>query len=139
MSEEIFRKKSLDKVKSPENLDDYIKVSNPGIWLLLISVIVLLAGACVWGIFGHIDSTLETSIQAKDGTAVCYIAQEDVSSVKEGMTVRFNDYEAVITEVGQKEAEGYACVLQSGQTIPDGIYDGKIVTNSIKPISFVLN
>ena len=49
MSEEIFRKKSLDKVKSPENLDDYIQVSNPGVWLLLVSVIILLAGACVWG------------------------------------------------------------------------------------------
>lgn len=139
MSEEIFRKKSLEKVKSPENLDDYIKVSNPGIWLLLISVIVLLAGACVWAIFGHIDSTLETSIHVKDGGAVCYVAQDDVSSVKEGMTVKFNDFEAVITEVGQKGAEGYACVLKSAQTIPDGFYNGEIETNSIKPISFVLN
>ena len=80
MSEEIFRKKSLDKVKSPENLDDYIQVSNPGVWLLLISVIVLLAGACVWGIFGHIDSTVETSIRAENETVVCYITNDAISS-----------------------------------------------------------
>ena len=36
MNEEIFRKKSLDKVKSPENLDDYIRVSNPGVWLFIL-------------------------------------------------------------------------------------------------------
>ena len=139
MSEEIFRKKSLDKVKSPENLDDYIQVSNPGVWLLLISVIVLLAGACVWGIFGHIDSTVKTNIYAENGTIVCYVADEDISSVQEGMTVKRRGFEAIIIEVGPKEAKGYVCVLESAQTIPNGFYEGKIVTKSIKPLSFVLN
>lgn len=139
MREEIFREKSLSKVKSPENLDDYIRVSNPGVWLLLISVIVLLIGVCVWGIFGHIDSTVETSIYAESGTAVCYIADNDISSVKAGMTVKFNDFEAVITEIGQKEDRGYACVLQSEQMLSDGFYEGKIVTKRIRPLSFVLN
>ena len=138
-NEELFRKKSLDKVKSPENLDDYIQVSNPGVWLLLISVIVLLAGACVWGIFGHIDSTVETSIRAENETVVCYIAKDAISSVQEGMTVKFNDFEAVIIEIGQKEDMGYVCVLKSNQTIPDGFYEGKIVTKSTRPLSFVMN
>lgn len=139
MSEEIFRKKSLDKVKSPENLDDYIQVSNPGVWLLLISVILLLAGACVWGIFGHIDSTVETSVRVENGTIVCYVADEDISSVQEGMTVKLSGFEAVIMEIGQKEDMGYVCVLESAQTIPNGFYEGKIATKSIKPLSFVLN
>ncbi len=43
MQEKLFR----EKVKSPENLDDYIRISNPGVWLLLVSAIVLLIGACV--------------------------------------------------------------------------------------------
>ena len=70
MNEEIFKKKSLDKVKSPESIDDYIRVSNPGVWLLLISVIVLLIGAVVWGIFGRIDSTVSASVRIENGTAV---------------------------------------------------------------------
>lgn len=139
MNETLFRKKSLDKVKSPENLDDYIQVSNPGVWLLLVSVIVLLAGACVWGIFGHLDSTVDTSIHAEDGTIVCFIMNEDFTSVQEGMTVKFDEYEAVVTGTWQKEDPGYLCVLESEQTIPDGFYEGKIVTKSVKPLSFVLN
>ena len=67
MNEEIFRKKSLDKVKSPESLDDYIRVANPGVWLLLISIIVLLAGACIWGFFGHIDSTVPAAVHVENG------------------------------------------------------------------------
>ena len=139
MGEEIFRKKSLEKIKSPENLDDYIQVSNPGVWLLLISVIILLAGACVWGLFGHIDSTAEAEIRAENTALVCYVADQDIASVHEGMTVRFDDFEAVITEIGQKEDAEYVCVLGSSQPIPDGFYEGKIVTKSVKPLSFVLN
>ena len=139
MNEEIFRKKNLDKVKSPENLDDYIKVSNPSVWLLLISVIVLLAGVCVWGIFGHIESTVNASIRIDGETKVCTIADEDRDSVKTGMTVKFDEFEAVIAEIGQKNERGYVCRLQSEQAIPNGIYDGKILISSIRPISFVLN
>lgn len=139
MSEEIFRKKSLDKVKSPESLDDYIRVANPGVWLLLISVIVLLAGACVWGIYGRIDSTVDADIHVESGSPVCYVAEEDIFSVHEGMTVKFGDYEAVITEIGAREDHGYACGLGLEQAAPDGFYEGKIVTNSVKPLSFILN
>lgn len=138
MNEEIFRKKSLDKVKSPENLDDYIRVSNPGVWLLLVSVIVLLAGACVWGVFGHIDSAVKTNIRAENGAVVCYIADEEISSVQAGMTVKFNDFEAVITELRQ-EGGDYFCTLQSDQPVPDGFYEGKVVVESYKPLSFILN
>ena len=136
--EEIFRKKSLDRMKSPENLDDYIQVSNPAVWLLLIGIIVLLAGACVWGIFGHIDSYAEANIHAEKGMLVCRIADETISSVQEGMTVRFNDYEAVIREIEQENGV-YVCTLQTEQRVPDGFYEGRLILESCRPLSFILN
>ena len=51
---QIFRKSSIDRVSSPEQLNDYIRISNPSVWMVLAAVIVLLAGVCVWGIFGHL-------------------------------------------------------------------------------------
>ena len=139
MSEEIFRKKSLDRVKSPENLDDYIKVANPGAWLLLVSVIVLLAGACVWGIFGHIDSTVPSTVRIENGTAVCYVAEENIMGVTEGMTVKFDGKETVIESIGTKENGEYICTLKTDETMKDGFYDGKVITKSYQPLSFVLN
>lgn len=139
MKEEIFRQKSLDKVKSPENLDDYILVSKPGIWLILIGAIVLLVGACVWGIFGHIDSTVPTSVRVDDGQAVCMIAEEDISSVKVGQTVKFEGLETVIETIGAKADKEYVCNLAESQSLQDGIYEGKVVVESHKPISFILN
>ena len=139
MSEEIFRKKSLDKVKSPESLDDYIRVSNPGVWLLLISVIVLLVGACVWGFFGHIDSTVPSVVCIENGNAVCYVDDADLSSLQTGLTVKFENTEAVITHIGEKTDLGYSCSLSTDSSLPDGYYEGKIVVKSYRPLSFVRN
>ena len=33
MQNQLFREKSLEKVSSPEQLNDYIRVSNPGVWI----------------------------------------------------------------------------------------------------------
>ena len=40
----LFREKSLEAVESPESLNDYLRVTSPGIWLVMASVIVLLIG-----------------------------------------------------------------------------------------------
>lgn len=47
MNEEIFRKQSVDKLSSPEQLNDYIKVTSPSVWIFLSAIIVLLIGVCV--------------------------------------------------------------------------------------------
>ena len=139
MGEEIFRKKSLDKAKSPDNLDDYIRVSNPSVWLLLISVILLLIGACAWGIFGHVDSTVSSLISVQNKEAVCYVAGEDITSVSEGMVVKYADCEATIYKIGERQEQGYKCDLNADSYPDDGMYEGKIIIKKYKPISFVTN
>ena len=48
MDNPVFRQKSMEKISSPEQMNDYIRVSNPRVWMILAAVIVLLAGVCVW-------------------------------------------------------------------------------------------
>ena len=65
MNNNIFRQKSIDKISSPEKLDDYIKVTKPSVWITLIAIVLLLAGAVAWSIFGEVvihneDGTTET-------------------------------------------------------------------------------
>ncbi len=141
MSEEIYRKKVLDKAKSPDNLDDYIHLSNPGVWLLLVSVIVLLVGALIWGIFGKIDSTTPTTVFVKDKQVVCIVAEKDLPSVQVGSKVKFDKYEAEIVEIGGhvENQVGYVCTLSMNEMPEEGFYDGKIIIASFHPLSFVLN
>ena len=72
MSEKLFRKQSLVKVTSPEQLNDYVRVSNPGVWMILAAVIILLAGVCVWGVFRPYGIQVATDA-ARDGdvTLLC--------------------------------------------------------------------
>lgn len=53
----IFRKKSLERVSSPEELNDYIRVTTPSVWVVLIALALLLAGMLVWSIFGTVKKT----------------------------------------------------------------------------------
>ena len=41
----LFRKKSIDRIQSPEQLNDYLRVANPAVWVLLAAILLLLAGA----------------------------------------------------------------------------------------------
>ncbi len=54
MDNNLFREKSIERVSSPEKLDDYIKVVSPGIWILLAAIIVLLLGVLAWANVGTI-------------------------------------------------------------------------------------
>ena len=138
MNEEIFRKKSLDKLKSPESLDECIKVTNPGIWLILASTILLLAGVCVWGIFGHIDSIVPVTVHVENGTITGIVDPENMATIQTGMAVRFENREATVASV-QKEDGGYVCTMSADDTVPDGFYEGNIVIQSFQPIFFILN
>ncbi len=62
---EIFRQKSIDKVSSPEQLNDYIRVTTPSVWLALAAVTVLLVGMIAWSVLSTVqvtgaDGTVET-------------------------------------------------------------------------------
>lgn len=138
MEDTLFRKKSLDKVKSPDNLSEYIKVVNPSTWLLLISVLVLLLGLCSWGIFGSIQTEVSAQAQCADGKVTCLLSQEDGERVKPGMSALVGGTEATVQEV-RRQADGCVCYLTLEQPLPEGQYEVQIVVESLHPISFLLN
>lgn len=73
MAKSIFREKSIQQLSSPEELDSYIKITTPSVWLILISLILLLVGGMIWGIFGRI--TVETSAGPQTVAPISYILQ----------------------------------------------------------------
>ena len=157
MRKQLFTNKSLEKVTSPEQLKQYIRVSNPGLWMLLSAIVILLVGVVIWGYIAQLDTTLPTAIIAKDGEGVVYISEEHVEKLSEGMTVRSLDgeyqveyisAEAVLVDDGFSEYAMYASGLTQGQwvyavkvhgTFPDGVHKAEIVLESISPITFILN
>jgi hypothetical protein len=52
---DLFRKKSLERINSPEELSDYIRVTTPSVWLVLLATAILLAGMLAWSILGTVE------------------------------------------------------------------------------------
>ena len=44
----LFREKNLERIETPEKLNDYLRVTSPGVWLLLGTVIAVLIGICIF-------------------------------------------------------------------------------------------
>ena len=157
MNEQLFRKKSIDRVSSPEQLDAYIRVANPGVWLVLIAIIVLLVGVCVWGILGHLDTTVNAVAVCENGAATLYVKDEDGNSVLAGMEVRIGEDTASVTaislmpikaetqlsdyvcHIGDFGAEDWVYAVQTDAALPDGVYSAEIIVESMSPMSFVMN
>ena len=51
----LFRQKNLDRISSPEQLRDYIRVTTPGVWIVLLAIIILLAGVLIWAAVGSLE------------------------------------------------------------------------------------
>lgn len=45
----------LSRINSPEQIDDYIRVTTPGMWLLVLAIIILLASGIIWAYSTRIE------------------------------------------------------------------------------------
>ena len=157
MSRQLFKKSNIDKISSPEQLQDYVKVANPGLWMVISAIVILLVGVTVWGFIGKIDTTMSTAIITDSGKAVIYIGESDVEKLEIGMTVRSEGKEYKITDIAKEpiKVDGsltdyaiHASGLAVGEWVytvsidgkhSDGVQKADIVIESISPISFILN
>ena len=158
MNDKIFRKKSIDRMSSPEQLNDYIKVTNPGVWMALAAIVILLIGVCVWGVFGTLETKLlPVAAVSQDGQTVLYVKENDLSAVKENMSVYIGDETYKVTSVsaqpvavteeiseyarhtGELSIGEWVYIVQINGNMPDGAYKAQIVTDSVSPLYFVFN
>ncbi len=55
----LFRKESIERLSSPERLDQLMQVVNPKSWLPLVALGSLVGAAIIWSIYGRIPITVE--------------------------------------------------------------------------------
>ena len=132
----LFRKKAMDRISSPEDLTGYLRVTSPGVWLILLAVIALLAGVFAWSAAGTLETTANATAVVEDHTAVVVASGQSADALEAGMPLRIASREYVIASVDHDEygrATAYAEV-----TLPDGTYEAKVVVEQIRPIEFLL-
>ena len=145
MQEQLFRKKSVDRISSPEQLQDYMRVTTPAVWMVLAAVAALLVGLIVSSALATLESTLSLQGEVSDsddGSSISITlpaAQRDFVAV--GMPVRVAGEQAHVTFLFQGEEDVFAVagLDDAEKRLPEGVYDVEIVTETLSPISFLLN
>ena len=54
ITKSIFDMESDDRVKSPEKIDEYIRVATPGVWLIVSALTLMLIALLTWGFIGKL-------------------------------------------------------------------------------------
>ena len=152
MEEQMFRKNAMDRISSPEELHDYIRVTSPRLWMLLTAILVLLVGFIVYAAAATINDSVPVKLTVEsygdaDKDDIRTAVYGELSSsyenmIKPGMKVRLSGEEGVVDSV-QDTGDGMITVVCNMEVsylpLPDGNYDAEIIVESIKPLSFLWN
>lgn len=160
MNRSIFRTSSIERISSPEQLSDYLRVSRLSVWLVLVAAAILLISFLVWGILGELPTTLKAEAFIQDELAICYLAQEEAGHISAGDRAVINGSEYQVTEVGsiplsraEVEASLESDYVKNALSLSDwnievriavpnaseGLASVTITTEYTKPISFLIN
>ena len=144
-------------MSSPEQLNDYIKVTNPGVWMVLAAIVILLIGVCVWGVFGTLETKLSVAAVSQDGQTLLYVKEDNMASVQENMSVYIGDEIYKVTSVsaqpvavteeiseyarhtGELSIGEWVYIVPIDGNMPDGVYRAQVVVDSVSPLYFVFN
>ncbi len=161
MSEEkgtsLFRKKSEEYIDSPEKLDHYLHVTNPGIWALLLAVLVLFIGFVAWSFMARLETHVAVAVVSENDTCTAYVPAKALDAVVKARTVSLNNQEYSLSPDSPKpetvtdETNIYirlAADLSVGDVVYEipmdgdlnqGVYSGIVTTETLSPISLLLN
>ena len=131
---QLFRQQVLDQMSSPEELNDYLKVTNPGVWAVLAAIILLLLGLLAWACVGTLQTKADAKVIIKKDAAAVVVP--DPYTVNEGMRVMVESQEYPITSTFVDEYG--RTVGMANMALPDGTYEGTVVVEETHAIDFLL-
>lgn len=154
----LFREKNLERLESPEKLNDYLRVTSPGVWMVLGAVIVLLVGVCIWGVFGRIQATRQAVVITESGESTCLVPESAMQGVLQYRTIEIDGEDKELVpdvlepQVISDSTNVYVMLaggLRVGDIVypislaeslkTDGIVTGNLVTEVLSPLSLLFN
>ena len=138
MESQLFRKESVERFSSPEQLSDYLHVTSPAIWVVLTAVILLLASLFVWSGVTAVESYAAGTAEVRAGVLTLTLDDaESAARVTVGMNVRVGELTAPILSVGT-DADGRALAVAKTE-LPDGVYEARVGYQRTQIIEILFN
>lgn len=154
MNENLFRKESLDKVKNPEQTDEYLKVTNPSFWLIVLAAVILAVSFAYWGFVGTIPNRTAAIGVVENGKVTVFMSAENVMAIGDSLEVLIDGVSHQVTDVKSElfsasqikeiygeslnPAEMNFVIMADATGVSDGIKSLSVVTNRIRAIDYML-
>lgn len=153
----LFRKKAIDKINSPEQLNDYLRGTNISLWLILGAVIVLLIGFFIWGAFGRLETQVNVVAISWNGQIEAFVREADRDGISMGQKVYVDGTEHKVLSISEDaitaeahfsndmvhldglEARDLFYVLNLSGSLPEGTYEAVIVKEEYPPLSLLFD
>ncbi len=120
MENDLFRKKSLDHISSPEEMHDYMKVTSPRIWMILGAVLLLLAGFIVYFATTTMENTYSMKMEWSFNSGSITVPSAQAENLKIHMPVRVKGYTGSISNIMMVSRTKLTISLDSGEALPEG-------------------
>ena len=118
----LFREKSLERLSSPEQLHDYLRVTSPRLWMILGTIVALLVGFVVYASTTRMESTVMTKMEVYEfGGIGGTIPETSRGVITENMPVRIGGQTGTISNIITASGYHLKLALDGGQ-LPDGHY-----------------
>ncbi|MFH1880476.1 MAG: hypothetical protein ABIK64_06750 [Bacillota bacterium] len=157
-----FRSQSIRKATTVDKLDDYIRVTNPSVWLILGTVAVIVVCGLVWSVLGYIPTTLTKPFVSTGDAYISFFPPDEAAMIQKGMKADVNGNPGTIQAVASTPiSQADAAALLSGDyevhvleltdwnvqvTVEcskvgdkDTFANVKITTDTVHQISFLVN
>ena len=125
------------RINSPEQIHDYIRVTNPGIWLILSAIIIFLLGLFTWIFTGTLEISFKSIIYRDGEKFYSSLTQDKFTRLKVGMPVRVSSNITGEIIKLSRDKELQAEIKFSGLT-PEDTAQGIFIIDTVKPIKFLL-
>ncbi|MCR5565418.1 MAG: hypothetical protein K6F61_01095 [Clostridiales bacterium] len=159
MENQLFRQKSLNRISSPEELHDYMRVTSPKLWMILGAIAVLLIGFIVYASTAKMENTVQIKAEVQifevdpDATEEEGGQQNNIVSsrlpvswldtIKTGMRVRIGSEGGVVGWIATLDGDDEISLIidmdKDFLPLQSGTYDAELVLESTTPISFLWN
>ena len=156
-SNQLFRKKSLEKVESPEKVNALVRVLNPGIWILIVALALAIIGILVWTFSGKISETIEVYYRSSGYAGeVIYISEDMISEIEYGQEIESDGQKGKVTGWDEEPSlaedvmddylihlnnfslDSFVYEVRTNLMSSEGIHPAKIVIKKFAPIEFII-
>ena len=126
------------QITSPDQLHDYLRVTNPTVWIVLGVIILLLVISLIWSSHATINSYADATATVKEGSMVLRLVDpKPDQTFRSGMKVFVGDTTETIASVGHDRKGTVYAVARTSLT--DGDYSARVLLKETAVLSLLFN